>query len=133
MRENPEISLKVLQLLADEPSFPSRLDDRAVARELQISYAEALLHIKCCMDADLIEANIVEAGTLAYPSNFMIGSIQGLTVTGQDFVRGAEANDGGWWRKAREELDTLRIEATTSAIGQAMQVLTSQAIQGLGG
>ena len=67
MRENPETSLRVLQLLANESAYPSRLTDRDVARNLEISYPEALLHIKCCMDAGLVEATITKGGMLEYP------------------------------------------------------------------
>ena len=133
MRENPETSLRVLRLLRDEPAYPSQHDERSVARELGISEAKALLHIKCCMEAGLIDAEIGGAGTTDHPSDFFIRWIRGLTVMGQDFVRNADADDGGWWRKALKALKNQGIPATTKAIGQAMQTLTGQAISaGLG-
>ena len=63
MRENPDTSLKILRLLADEEHYPSRLTAQDLTSQLGISEDETLLHVQCCVDNDLMDARILNSGT----------------------------------------------------------------------
>lgn len=126
MRENPDTSLKLLQLLADEPHHPSRLTDRDIASQLELTGQEAVLHIQCCVDNGLLDAKLQKLASLDGFRGIHVGTIWGLTALGQDFVRNAEAE--GFWERAKEHCRTVGIGATTSNVAQAMSWLAQQAM-----
>ena len=116
MRENPDTSLKLLQMLANEPDYPSRLTIRHFADELGVDGDVAELHLRCCVDHGLVE---VRGRT----------TVVGLTGRGQDFVRNAEA--AGFWERAKEYCRDVGIGATTSTLGQAMSSLAQGAVRSI--
>ena len=129
MRENPDTSLKILRLLADEEDYPSRLRGEEIASQLRISEEETILHVQCCVDNGLMDADILDAGTFGDITARVIGRIWGLTAAGQEFVRQGDADSGKFWKKAREHLAKVGVEATTSTLRQAMQQLVRMAIE----
>ena len=129
MRENPDTSLKILRLLADEEHYPSRLDRQDISNHLNISDAETLLHIKCCVDNDLMDAKIQNHPTANDPTRLLISPILGLTSKGQEFVRQADAADGKWWKKAKERCAEAGVETSISTLSQAMTSLIRTAIE----
>ena len=120
MRENPDTSLKILRLLADEECYPSQLRGEDIASQLELTKDETLLHVQCCVDNGLMEAKILDAGAFGNWTAREIGQIWGLTAEGQEFVHQAET----WWEKARKQCAEAGIEATTSALAQMMSRLT---------
>ena len=116
MRENPDTSLALLQLLADEPRYPSRLTIRHLVDDLGISLDEAELHLKCCVDYGLVDVGDQR-------------TILGLTGQGQEFVRNADAAEGKWWRKGKELCAKAGVDASTSTLAQAMTSLIQAALQ----
>ena len=129
MRENPDTSLKLLRLLADEECYPSRLSPQDITSKLGVTKEEALLHIKCCVDSGLMDARILNAPTFNDPTRLLISPILGRTSKGQEFVRQADAGGGKWLRRARERCSQMGIEATISTLSQAMPRLISAAIE----
>ena len=133
MREDPDTSLEILRLLADEECYPSQLSGTDIAWQLGLADAEALLHLKYCVDSGLMEYHPdVDASTLNNPCALLPSLVQGLTPGGQDFVRQADAGEGKWWKKAKEQYEKAGVEATTSALSQMMQRLISTAIENAG-
>ena len=129
MRENPDTSLKMLRLLANEEHYPSRLTLQDFTSQLQITEDESLLHIKCCVGNGLMDAKITNAPTLDDPTRLLISPILGLTSKGQEFVRQADGIDGKWWKKAKEHCAQAGVEATTLSLSQAMTGLINMAIK----
>ena len=129
MRENPDTSLKILRLLADEEHYPSRLTAQDLTSQLGISEDETLLHVQCCVDNDLMDARILNSGTFGDVTARVISQIWGLTSNGQEFVRQADAADGKWWKKAKERCAEAGVETSISTLSQAMTSLIRIAIE----
>lgn len=120
MRENPDTSLKILRLLADEECYPSQLKGEDIASQLELTKDETLLHVQCCVDNGLMEPKILDTSTFGIWTAREISQIWGLTAEGQEFVHQAEL----WWETARKKCAKAGIEATTSTLTQMMSRLT---------
>ena len=129
MRENPDTSLKLLRLLADEEHYPSRLTGNHIASQLEITGQETVLYVACCVHNGLMEAGVHKQ---VRPDGraILVGPIWGLTARGQDFVRNAEAAEGTWWRKSKERCARVGVEASTSALAETMASLARAALAG---
>ena len=127
MRENPDTSLKLLRLLADEPHYPSRLTEQEITSQLGITSQETLLHVQCCLENGLMDAQVVREAVLGpAPPIMTVLRIWGLTAKGRDFVRNAE---GKWWKRAKEHCAKAGVEATTTTLSQVMALLARTALE----
>ena len=127
MRENPDTSLKLLRLLADEDHYPSRLRAEEIPRQLGITGQETLLHINCCVENGLMDADVRSLGAFDGQA-IVVGRIRGLTARGQESVRNADAADGKWWRKATEKCAQEGVDASTSILAEVTALLVRGAL-----
>ena len=131
MRENPDTSLKLLRLLADEEHYPSRLSEQEITSQLGITTQETVLHVQCCVENGLMDAQVTKQAVLGpAPPTMTVIRIWGLTAKGQEYVRNADAAEGKWWRKAKEHCAKVGVEASTPALAEAMAALIRAALVG---
>jgi len=130
VRENPDISLRIMQLLANEETFPSRLREHDVSRELELDQAETDYHLYLLDDGGFIEAEIRMQGFLSGERVAQVGHIYGLTARGQEYVRQAESHGGKLLKEAKSMLQKAKSTLTTQAIAE---VLKQIALPSLGG
>ena len=127
MRENPDTSLKLLRLLADEPHYPSRLTEQEITSQLGITTQETVLHVQCCVENGLMDAQVTKDAVLGpAPPIVTVIRIWGLTAKGQELVRNAE---GKWWKRAKEHCAKVGVEATTTTLSQVMAMLARTALE----
>lgn len=130
MREDPDTSLRLLRLLADEEHYPSRLTEKEITSQLGITSQQTVLHVQCCVENGLMDAKVVREPLLGpAPPVMMVVRIWGLTAAGQDFVRNADAGEGRWWRKAKEKCAEKGVDATTSILAEVTATLVRAALQ----
>ena len=129
MRENPDTSLKLLRLLADEEHYPSRLTEQEITSQLGITSQQTLLHVQCCVENGLMDAKVIREAVFGpAPPIMTVLRIWGLTARGQDFVRNADAADGKFWRKAKEICAKIGVEASTSTLAEVLPSLVRAAL-----
>ena len=129
MRENPDTSLKLLRLLADEEHYPSRLTEQEITSQLGITTQQTLLQVQCCVENGLMDAQVTKDAVFGpAPATMTVIRIWGLTARGQDFVRNAEAADGKFWRKAKETCAKMGVEVSTSTLAEVLPPLVRAAL-----
>lgn len=130
MRENPDTSLRIMQLLANEDFFPSRLTEQDISRELEVGQVETIHHLYLLADGGFIEAETRRQGFLSGERVVQIGHIYGLTSRGQEYVRQAESRNGKLLTEAKEVLRKAKSALTTQAIAKTLEILTSRSLGG---
>ena len=125
MRENPETSLAVLKVLADDPSYPVHTNSVSAIREaLAYEYArepEVTASVVYLEQRGLVRAKVEHRPLLSGPAMVSV-TVYGLSARGQEYLRNAEADDGKWWQHTKALLKDAGREVTTGAMEGAMEM-----------
>ena len=132
MKEDVEITKKIIQVYADEEYFPSRmaLDDlrRALAqRGVDVTPDQLAYHLVCAIDAGLFLGEGYEATKFYLSIEYTIGRIDGLHVRGSDYYHESQSS---LWDKAKQALQERAIPLTTKAMAPMLTEQLKNAISG---
>jgi len=126
--EDPDLSLRILTHFAQpDVPYPSNLDfvDQLVPAFADVSPATLAYHVKCCMDAGLLDGDC-RVETSFNHAEIVVGWMHGLTVTGGDYVRQATAP--GFWQKALDRVRAVGVRPTTAVLVQVLARITAEAL-----
>ena len=105
MIADPEFAKNLLNVFADEPHWPSRLKISDVQKVFpERSRDEIVFHLKCCKEAELLDATITRAATFDGVA-YTVGHIDGLTQKGSEFV--LASRNPKVWTKAVDKCEAL--------------------------
>jgi len=122
MIEDPNFTRQILEYFAqNNVKFPA---NKTVGDDLTREFPDHELshlkyHVMCAKENELLIVNIWEA-QIRDGTEFVFGSISGLTAKGGEYVRGSRSK---YWDKAKEMILSKGLELTTGNLLQAMSNL----------
>ena len=119
-----EFTRDILFVYADEKEWPSKIGLKVLRARFPEHREDAILfHLKRCQEAGLLDAQIGRSQSLTGPAAYFIGSIDGLTYRGSEFV--LNARNPRLWEKA---VDKCIAEAGHIGLTRLMDALMSVAM-----
>lgn len=125
MIEDPELSLRILRFFArDDIPYPSNLDFADLAATFEsVSRPRLAYHVKCCMDAGLLDGDCHTLMTSH--AEILVGWMHGLSVAGGDYVRYA---DSKFWQRALDRFRNSGVPVTTRALATLLPKMVLEAL-----
>ena len=136
MREDVQFSIALLNMIGDEPHWPSRLRMKDYRAEFsEKSMAEIAFHLNCCLKAGLIEADIKPSPSIRSSDNENETAIdvftRGLTPAGDTYLRDCESPTSPVVKMARNKLIEKGLEITTERLVIAVASVAAKMLESL--
>ena len=127
MIEDPNLTRQILEYFAqDDVKFPA---NKSVKDDLTREFPDHELshleyHVMCAKKNGFLIVDIREV-QIRDGTEFVFGSISGLTAKGGEYVRGSRSK---YWDEAKEKVFSKGLDLTTGNVFQAMSNLISAAL-----
>ena len=127
MIEDPNLTRQILEYFAqDDVKFPA---NKTVGDDLTRAFPDHELshleyHVMCAKENELLIVDIRKV-QIRDGTEFVFGSISGLTAKGGEYVRGSRSQ---YWGEAKKIVISKGLELTTGNVFQAMSNLISAAL-----
>lgn len=127
MREDVDFSLAIIEVLGDEPHWPSRMGMQDLERVFSDKRQEEIAyHVQCCIDADLIDGSVVPERAIGVPEPKSYSVyVKGLTHAGNEYSAAAKSSD--FWDRAIRMCKEKGYEVTSRRVSLALEWLVARA------